>query len=156
MSALASQEYQILSSKMDKLIEKVDNGFTRVEDSKVSRPEYVRAHEALVLRVELIEHKMDSEIHTADATHEKIEMGFSTRYDKINDSMAALSTKYDTKFEALNVKIDSLKDIMNSRFDAMRERSRATWQWAIGLLVGAGGGGLIGTLIWFYLHTAGH
>lgn len=144
---MTSQEYQSLSEKMDRLIEKVDNNFTRMEDVKLSKGEYERAHEALVNRVNAIEQKIESELKTGDAVHEKLETSSQNRYDKT-----------DAKIEALDVKVDALKDTVNTRFDNLRDvtaANRRNWtQWSIGLILGLFGGGGIGSLIWYLAHLA--
>ncbi len=46
--------------------EKIDGQFIRIEDNKLSKSEYEHAHEALSLRVQAIENKMESETKAAD------------------------------------------------------------------------------------------
>lgn len=59
--------------------EKIDGQFIRIEDNKLSKSEYEHAHEALSLRVQAIENKMESETKAADAEHLRIETAGATR-----------------------------------------------------------------------------
>ena len=142
---MASQEYQTLLDKIDRLSEKIDGQFVRIEDGKLSKSEYERAHESLGLRVQAIENKMDAETKAADAEHLRIETASSVKYDKL-----------DAKFDLLNTKLDTLKDTMNARFDSARDQAsvaRRGWvQWSIGLTLGLLSGGGIGSLIFYLTH----
>ena len=155
---MSSDEFNQLSTKIDRLSDKIDSQWTRLDDGKLDRNEYLRAHEALEGRVLLVEQKIEAETKAADSVHDRIELASSTRYDKITDQMTAKFDRMDTKFEALDVKIVGLKDTMNTRFDTMRDQAsatrRGTVQWAIGLLVGLLGGGGIGSLLWYLTHLA--
>lgn len=144
---MAQNEYQALSDKIDRLSEKIDNQFIRIEDVKLSKSEYEHAHESLVFRVNAIEAKIDSEIKAGDLVHEKLETASQVRYDKT-----------DAKIDLINTKVDTLKDTMNQRFDNLRDQAvsaRRGWlQWSVGLLVGLIGGGGVGSLIWYLAHLA--
>lgn len=146
---MASTEYQTLSDKIDRLSEKIGEQFTRIEDNKLSRSEYEHAHESLVSRVNSLEQRMDSEIKTGDAVHEKLETSSQVRYDKT-----------DAKIDLINTKVDTLKDSMNQRFDNLRDTAAAArrgWvQWSVGLGLGLLGGGGVGSLIWYLLAHAAH
>src|SRR5260370_37787172 len=78
--SMATQEYQALSDKIDRLTEKIDNQFIRFEDVKLSKSEYQHAHEGLIYRVNAIESKIDAELKASDAIHEKLDIASETRY----------------------------------------------------------------------------
>lgn len=142
---MTSQEYEALSNKIDRFSEKIGEQFTRFEDVKLSKSEYEHAHEALVLRVNAIEQKMDAESKASDAEHLRIETASATRYDKT-----------DAKIEVLNTKIDTLKYTVNTRFDTLRDQTASTrrgWvQFTIGTLAGILGGGGIGSIVLYLTH----
>jgi outer membrane murein-binding lipoprotein Lpp len=148
---MSSQEYQQLSDKIDRLVEKIDGQF-------LPRKEYVAAHEALLLRVQVVENNMSAELKTADAVHERLALAADTKYDKVTEAMNGKFDKMEAKVETLDTKIDNLKENMGIRFDGLRDQAstaRRSWtQWAGGLIIGLLGGGGIGSLIFYLTHLA--
>jgi len=154
---MAQNDYQQLAEKIDRLSEQIASQFTRIEDVKLSKSEYLHAHEAIVQRVNALELKMDTEGKAADSEHLRIETASSTRYDKIEAKFETLNTKVDGLKDSVNTQVVNLKEAMNTRFDNLRDTqaaSRRSWvQWGIPLIVTFfSGGGLGGILIWYLAH----
>ena len=128
-----TDEYTQLSNKIDKLDAKIDS-------QMIPRPEYEKAHEALQLRVQVVEQRVDAWGVAGRAELNKLETDNGVKYDK------------------LDAKIDGLKDNMVLRFENLATQQaanrRSTFQWSIGIIVGMLGGGGIGSLVWYLAHLA--
>src|SRR5260370_38892066 len=72
--SMATQEYQALSDKIDRLTEKIESNLIRLDDNKLSRYEYEHAHEGLIYRGNPIDSKIDAELKASDAIHEKLDI----------------------------------------------------------------------------------